>query len=490
MVVTALKDKKTDLAIIFALLVLLLLNYFSFEFRFFFKRFTDPVALGYSNVKVYTLLGYVLAYFVFKVFNLRLPLRIPRALLIGLIIGLFLLGLSLHFFYVASYDLPFWAKTTAVYQNYFSGNHITHLHVLKPVLVVLGLPFGLAEPMNFYENGFVYFQFIPQWVYYLGALLLVLLVVFLLFYWLAETKVVPKNFYHSLTFLYLISSYSVFKNIIDGGIFNVENFLALPILLLIIIFGQQGYQTKNNFVLFLPFWFTALLPLIYSIDHYLRPDQAYNAFNNLFLAFFSMTLIYCFALVVYWFEQQRLKFALPVLALLLVLFWFLPHPYTKARLERVNHLVQPGEYVVISTFDQLENLSVLYQVGSLKYYQLNIGQPVLAKQLFNDYQLNPDYSPIDFSGLTCVFGHDFNRQILVRVLSGSPMNQEIDTIHLEQPITANIDLIDQSSNNWFDYYVDFKIRPCTPRFINASYILLQQKGLEKYIVLSEVVVGN
>jgi len=168
------------------MVLVIIFFYFSFDFRLLVKDFIDTLVLGFSNAKAYALLFYILIYFFFSGINFSLPFVIKRWWLVLLSSLLFGMSLGLHIWFVLKHDLGLFDKATIVSHIAFSGNHLTHLHLFKPVLVALGLPFGLGGFNRSYENGFPIFSILPHWPYYIAASLFFIFIILLLFYWIQE----------------------------------------------------------------------------------------------------------------------------------------------------------------------------------------------------------------------------------------------------------------------------------------------------------------
>ena len=458
---------------------------FSSQVMFISKWLIDSLAFGKSTVKVYGFLGYALLYALVYAGGWRLKPRLRHSWLIILLVALFGLSLLSHFMFLTKYGLPFWAQADAVLDNHFSGNHLTHIHTFKPVLVVLGGLVGLAGPSSFYDNGTAFFSLLPHWLYYLGALLLVSLLFLLVGYWRQEqSRLTPKQRW-PFTFLYLVSSFVILKNIIDGGFFNKETLIALPIFLFIIWAGSSGYIIRWRQWLLLPISFLALMFFVYALDNLYRADSGFNDLLAVVRQVVVDSALYLIALVLYFYQgRDWLKAALGA-AFIFGLLYLLPLPSVNTRVAYWQAVVAAGQTINITSWRPIFDGKLISQEGDLGFYRLTFNQPQRVGDLMDHYQLNLDYYPIDVAGLTCQ-GSDgtlaYQKIWLIKVIEFEPSFSDFQTV-----TSSHLSLLSWkrlADKPYPTYVAIVQVPSCTAAPRLAFHNFLVRNGLKSYIVVN------
>jgi hypothetical protein len=168
-----------------------------------------------------------------------------------LIIILSLLNLFSLFIFLENNNLGVFDLSYVIYDggSTFTGTSISHNHTFKPILWPLSI-FNL----NGFDLGLEIVSFMPQWfniIYFIGPFLFICL--FISSFCFIKNKI-PKKDYSKL-WLFISSFFLISKSIIDGGIFNIEFFVGISILIYLII----NNKTNNNFLLKLKLFLSFLI---------------------------------------------------------------------------------------------------------------------------------------------------------------------------------------------------------------------------------------
>ena len=212
------------------LFILTILSLFSIHLAYFLRIITNHFAVGLSTAKVQLFLIWSI---ILITFNSNKKSYIGQALIINIIIQV---GSNLYVF--LKYGLPWLGQYNFFYKGVFSSTSIGHQHIMKYVSNIFqgltNLPF-----FRHVDYGSTFQEFIPYWIQIIGTLG----IIFLAYSLYQEYK-------KHKSLIYIIASFSVFKNFIDGGFLNFEGSFWLFVLLSIIYYKKRFYFIP---ILIIPF---------------------------------------------------------------------------------------------------------------------------------------------------------------------------------------------------------------------------------------------
>lgn len=226
-------------------------------FEFITKSFVDFFATGLTATRVYLFLIFLIISFLLLTPNLKkfvnkpiIKKLKPKYFIILILISLVLCALS-FFIYVQVTQTNLYDTTIITKGPEWSNNRLMHIHSNKPVIGFFIRNFFPYNPLRS-DFGSPYIRVIPNWIYFLGLVLLLVNIglsfIFLLkknYHWLSikNNKLI---FIYSL--IYLISSFSIFKYIVDGGPFTFSILITFPLLITILYSNCNLKEDIKNFL--------------------------------------------------------------------------------------------------------------------------------------------------------------------------------------------------------------------------------------------------
>lgn len=216
------------------LFILTILSFFSTHVAYFLRIITNHFAVGLSTAKVQLFLIWSI---VLITFNSNKKSYIGQALVINIITCV---GSNLYIF--LKYGLPWLGQYNFFYKGIFSSTSIGHQHIMKYVSNIFQKLTNLPV-FRYVDSGSTFQEFIPYWIQIFGALGII---------FLAYSLYQEYKKHNSL--IYIIASFSVLKNFIDGGFLNFEGSFWLFVLLSIIYYKKRFYFIPILIIPFILFW--------------------------------------------------------------------------------------------------------------------------------------------------------------------------------------------------------------------------------------------
>lgn len=244
-------NKNWFIVSIILLILCYMLSFSSFSLAIA-KFIVNNFASGRSHFKVYSFLIYFsicafllslntknIATFILKYVSL---IRLRVTFVVVTLIS-YLISLLSYFYFINYYGLDVGVYYRAVYLGRQSSTQLSHIHNFKVILTKLADMIS-SSIHNTYDAGRFYFENMPSFFWVSGGVIILLLLMFSLIYLLLLKKQKRTNF---ILLLYVISSFSVIKNIFDGGFFHYENLLWFSVFLSILFLDKDSNFFKYLF---------------------------------------------------------------------------------------------------------------------------------------------------------------------------------------------------------------------------------------------------
>lgn len=344
------------------------LQLLSFDVRFLSRGLLQYSAGGVSHFKALTLVVWacvtslVLAYYEY------IPRRITGG---GATLWLLFVTLSTslvaHFVLCLQYGLSPYEKVVAYIGTEASTNHLIHLHVMKGLLWHLLSFLGVPDVRGGADPGQAFAELLPGWVFLAPALLVPASAVALL-------RAIPllasqwgSSIRPAVLTAYVISSGSVLKTTIDGGLFANDVWAFGPALCALLLTSEPNIKLLLRRA--------ALYQAVGAVSYMLLlqvllPVEAFAAFDNYLL---SVLFLYAVSVLVAGIAGTRRQIPLTVagIALVALLFTFSGNTYWTWELRRLQtELSGRSRYFVLDLQNRLPYQTPRYQEGELRVHEL------------------------------------------------------------------------------------------------------------------------
>ncbi len=250
-------------------------------------------ANGKSEMKIYLFLAYFILLFIGFLYSksyINKKNKNYRKNILVLIFSLFLLNLGSFFYFYKINDIPYLSTIYVYNNNEISSTNILHNHTLKSPIGFILNKVGINPVNEYVDTGYAFTSFFNPLFLYLIILLVSLLIIYI-FKYVISSKLNFRQFA-----ILAIISFSLIKNIFDGGFFHTETILALTVFL-IILTNKSKYKSEDqqfNLVFFL--LHISIVTFIAFISSEFLPLHGYNFLfdfsEKLFLFLFLLTLYY------------------------------------------------------------------------------------------------------------------------------------------------------------------------------------------------------
>jgi|GEM_PF-1974649 hypothetical protein len=481
------KMNKDWLAAIIPAILIILVSLSSYV-QYSLKSITDFLAVGVSDVKLYALLIFFFVAFMLRALKVRPSFPIRKSWVVCLIIFLVLFGFSLHLYYLHEYGFDFWQQTFTGHDVNFSGNQPDHSHIFKPVMVVLGGLIGQGEPKENYDNGFSTYLVMPHWPYYLGAALVVLLGLGLVFFWLKESRRREGNRDFGFDFIYLLSSFIVLKNVVDGGMFGKEFLLSFVVWLIAAELGRiEMKKLVVGALAAIPTAFCFSLAF-YCLEGYFMGHPYYGIIFKETSLFFVLTMaVYALGFTSYlWRGSRRLSAAAVAVSAVVIIVFLSPFDSTTEYRDRYSGLtIGPNDYAVIATVQDLRFPEIAHE-GDFKYYRLTTEKTETIADVSWQYGLPVDYVPVSISGKNCM--KDLPSYLLTSAADVEVVKQGASFDGFKSNSSGVIKIIDWklvgrrgAGAGYPVYEITFWADSCTPQPARTLTAFLSESGLDSFI---------
>ncbi len=384
-------------------------------------------------------------------------------------------------FKINSYVLTF-------HNGELSSTRLLHNHVMKGVNGTLLNFFGAASQENA-DTGFAYLGMMSQIWFWIGSILVLVSLVLLVWKFI-ELHKQQTQFKPLFIVTYSIVSFSLLKNMLDGGLLNRETPIALTALIFILLLSsnkRSGDGDKQK----VSYWLATLPILIYGLlvtmFHYLADisiaSLPYKFLKNTIYASLIGALI--FWQQASWKKIDRLKFWLGV-GLTIFCIALLSRPLEGSIETYLNSRRIIGtQGAIVSLYNppnyarsNPEDWKLIEKIGDLTYYEVHPQDPTKINELLTNNNLLANALPIQIPGVTCPSDHGKN-PITFTLLTEQKLLDD-NSQHQFGNITKITPIGTQNSLQ--KYQVEMELEGCTPRIIMTVEELLESRGINTFFI--------
>ncbi len=426
----------------------------------FLHALVNVFAPGRSNSKIYLLSICLVCFGLFFIYRKNKPQQYEKAektFFLSLMAGL-LLGLVIFIFFFVQHHIPINDFVVIFNQQEISSTKLIHNHFLKGSIGLIMQNFSNGQFENM-DAGLPFLNLIPNILIWLGLVLIMLSLGSVIIMIKTEKKDRRKwqNILYILAFTIL--TFSLIKNVPDGGIFSAE---TLPLLFIALIFiSHKAKESKKRLAgsVFFLYLVTAVclisfnfFPTIIDFIHYLKS---------------GFTAAWTLGIMFYLSEKSTLKridYLLIILTLLI-----LSKPIIVELRELKDYTQKSAKDGIVALYHPPhQNLEMIGKINQLNFYKIDL--PISIKDIANNEKLLDSIYPVAVPWLTCQ--PNSNLDIYNFTVQAERKNETFTSKFL-------IGEINQQNDT---YSVTIKIKPCLPRHLNIINEYLQTNFKEPIII--------
>ncbi|MFH1439152.1 MAG: hypothetical protein ABIG89_01185 [Candidatus Woesearchaeota archaeon] len=487
-------QKKSLLIAVIIAVILIISTRLSTTVEIILKFFVNNFATGRSDFKIIAFLVYLIlcSFIIFfcyqgrfdKIKSFVTKKRIALTFVVLLMLT-FIIGLTSYIYFINNYNLDYFAYHRSVYDGKQSSTSLYHIHTLKG---------GMAKIVNYidpnlhhnYDSGLFYSEHLPAFFWIWSFMAIPLLFIFAL---LTQFFIFQKFFWNKYSnfyfLIYIISSFSVIKTSIDGGIVSSETMFWFTILLsLFSNFDNIKTYFKNAAIFVLAGFFFVSFPYMVFYD-----GITYLLLNYLAYIIFFMVL---FAIFFFVNIMKSIKLTMLIITLIILLYFisifllnFLyPHTYLNFSVRLANgvSLPVPSNFTVNVYYPHFNGISpdcdsILYTQSDFSICQFNTTEDTTLLKLLEKYsKIPPNYKPLMIEYLTCNASHTKNYNLSIVIIDNN-IPAEI--------ITNMLNISFHKINETENYQVciaEVNASSCIPAKNEVFQRIMNKGGVKSYII--------
>lgn len=464
---------------------LVLVERYFYLANLFVHAVIDLFAGGRSLVKVELFLAYLvfLAVLVLVIpfFKFLQTVKVKNSWLLASVLASFAYNISLLFVFFSKWG--FKARDFVVLFNNgeISSTMILHNHLMKGFNGTFLNWFGSASQENA-DTGFAFVGLLPTPLYLIGAVFVLISAVLLIGKFI---ELYNKQDKRRMVFLvtYAIVSFSLLKNMLDGGVFNRETPIALFGLLLIIYYQVKDWtgvyrESAHYYLSAIPLVGFILLILIFWGAGLINIGAVTTTLFSS-LAF----LVGITGLVLYQFGQSnRQKFATILLCLAVLM---LAQPLYDSVFTYMNsrRLIET-EGVIVGLYNEPklvdgQDWELEDTIGNMSIYRVKPIASTRINEILLGNKLLGNLSPISLPGSNCNVLEDEPYQISFVLSTITPF--ENNGVEFKYARFVEVEKTSRK-NNLYRYQVKVEFESCAPRILNILQELVRSNGHETFFL--------
>ena len=417
--------------------------------------FINIFADGYSDIKTFLFFLYLLILGLLYILFKNKPLKKLNWLYFGAtIITTYLYGLALLVFYSISNKIPLTKPFITGGSGDISYSSLWHTQILKGSI-------GIFFPniINV-DDGGAYLGHLPNWIFWISAILLILLLLQTIIYFTGSFRNYLKNKnLRQVIFLilgYALLSFSLIKTSIDGGIFHPAFGVGVIFILLFILRERKKLPKYYYYIII------AVDIILILINNYLNG----LIFGSGFIYIQIATLLALYNLIFYCSVKKiNIITTLLLIALFLTSWWL--YSYRDLGIYKYSNFSLPVGQDIYFYDNKTEEVKTL---------QAEPNQTIgtLSKQL----NQNINYLPIAIDGITCKESFS-NTLVTFTVITPNPIARNSFDESSKYIKISSTDSI-KSMKNW---KTDIRIykKSCVPEMFSVVNGLLKKNNINTYI---------
>lgn len=461
-----------------------LITYYSSFGNEIFHSIINIFAGGRSTVKVYLFFAFIIGLCLIALLPLN-RLRVRNSFIISSVITALSYGFFLLLFFYHQIGTGIWVFVATFNNSEISTTTLNHNHLMKGVVGLL-LRSQDSAVQEKVDTGMAYINIIPDPLLWIGALLAATSIIFLV---IKFKEIFNEQVKWPIVFviLYSIISFSLVKNIFDGGILNKETPVALSALLFILYLLSQKtrkWDVANILLRISPIILYLLVMLFFWWQKFiLLSELKYNLFQVIFFGTLIVTMLYAH-------HKQKIDRLLILLSILSLTFLYIPISNTINNYLANNTKFSNKEtYIGLLSNEAHPTFRLVDKIGDLKMYEFSPSQPITMASLYDKYQLLDNITPVTVPWENCL-PSSFPSEAKFTLISKEVIDITRTTSHHFGNLNKIVQL-DRKNGN-YQYDVTAHINNCAPRQLNIIEHLVKERGGKTFFMLNleEFNVGN
>jgi hypothetical protein len=469
------KIKLTDIDSLFIGLSVLTIFCLISEFFFIFiHSLVNIFAGGRNEIKTFLFLAYAILLTLLTKIKFKkqiIKLKDKLIFIIPVIAG-FLINVLSYIIFVKQNGLSLISWHVVFSGMEESSTSLLHNHVLKGGI---GYIFQLLG-INYFENmdaGTVFINTMPKLIF-IGEIILVSFLIFwAISFFIKKIQTVNDKIKPLFIIFYAIITFSIIKNIVDGGLFNNETFVSLAFLIGLLFNKKRWVKYLKIFVLIA---YPLAILVFYLLGFFNVAGNTTGVLvNNLIIFVVYASFLFTFE---YYFTKPLNRQGILLLILTSLMVFFVAYNDLTIIGYRLTTITD-NDPAIVGVYRDITDpeYTKVSTIGRLKFYQISPGKEINVNEILKKYDLKDNFFPLSFPYRNC--------------FPNGPRNTFIYEITVKKPIDPDqwqnndviikSELINSVGDN-YRYNITMYVSPCLPRVINIIEQVWQSRGFDLFII--------
>ncbi len=452
----------------------------------FLHIFVNIFAGGRSEVKVYLFLVYfstILILFICRRLKLKAGSftseKVLQKVFFVSISVLFAMGVAAQVVLVNDLHTGLMDRVVVYNNNDVSATSMYHIHTMKGAMALLLTPF-VQEQVVGVDIGNAFTGLYPNYFFVFAIIILFAAIVSSLGLFWKKVRHTHQNKGVWFAVAYAIFAFSILKNTIDGGLFNIE---TIPALLSMYLLLSYEKKTKHHFVFgFLTF--TAILLIALEIILVYRENVVQTPFSIPHLIG-ACTL---FACLLYIQVENKTKLYNTLFLLVFISGMYIATERGIDDLQYAETIVNKGSMVMVySAFPvDVAGLELRSQILDFRFYRGNIREDIKVRSIIEATRVPANFRSVAISGQTCgLFGEQHGITFDISVGRDEPELVTQNFLGKQNTYFSikNIEpYADREENDLSKYKVTASLSKCLTRELDVIEKVFKEQGYQTFIV--------
>ncbi len=432
----------------------------------FIHSFINIFAGGRSFTKVVLFLVYLLL--ILLAINLKVALpKIKdrwKNVLVGAVLLAYLLNIGSFIWFYHHYGFNYQDYVIAENHGELSSTKLLHNHTFKVVSGTI-LSFTHKANQENIDTGYAFVGMVPDWVAWAGIILIIVVLYLLAWQFLSAWQ--QEKFPRLYGLIFAIVTFSIVKNIVDGGPFTHEAAVSIPLFVYLVFRGKAWLK---NAILIWALFYVALVVGCYWLG-------MYSGFSDFSFQLYLICL-YAFAMMALFYVSWGKAVNRPALlcGIFIALMFYYPLS-ADLSLASYRHQAIGDEGALVGLFHDPHNPAYkpVKILGNMTIYSYLPDQHTTVGQILNEQDLLDNFQPVTVPGETCLTHGSRTRFDFV-----------LSTFEQFHPVTVKemFNSIKElgSDHGLFRYQVELAFPQCWPREVNVVEQYFLSAGLHNFFI--------
>ncbi len=453
-------------------LLLLLLEYYQNISLPFLHSLINLFAGGRSYIKIYLFIIYLI--FLWSI-GMFLPNKTKinnifskKIVVVLLFIGLYISNIITTLILYRNYEVDFNQHITIFSPDNITSTKLFHSHVFKGLTAFVIKLLGL-NPLPNIDAGDGFLYLLPTSLFIIVGLVLLFLFIYIIFYYLISLRDLKNPRRLTYTIIYSIITFSLFKNVVDGGLLNSETIVSLIFLIIVLFADKITYKLG----LLIVAGYLALYSISYNHGFWLNNQDFFYQIRHLTAYAASLSVLYYYYLNG---AKNRLLKELVCLAMLLIII-SIKNDLVIIQYRSIT--ITAKSNATLATYENTDSheYQLKHKVGNLNFYGIVPDGSIKVAEVLKTFHLLDNYYPISIPWITCLpYGKP--TEFSFDIISWQQLDHNLkfsDKIYIKKFENKSHDIL-------YRYHLSLAIHNCLPRTLNVIHEIIKTAGGKVFII--------